>query len=324
MLAAKDGRKVVLEGDVSLVREGDRPVGIRGILRDITDTRTARGGTAPAREARVGRPARRRHRPRLQQHPDRRARQHQPGAGWRRPGAAVLPRLHEAEKATLAARGLTQQLLTFAQGGAPVKKLAQLAPLLREQTVFACRGSSVTCSVEVDPGLWAAEIDEGQIGQVVNNLVLNAVQAMPDGGSVRVRADNIDCGADADPILAHGPYVRIAVQDTGCGIPPENLLRLFDPYFTTKAGGTGLGLAVTYSIVKKHGGHIRVDSEPGRGTTFLVYLPAAACVLQPLAEAPAEDPDRAGAHPGHGRRADRPRHRRPDARRARLRGGDRQ
>ncbi len=288
-LRAKDGRKVVLEGNVSLVREDDRPVGIRGILRDITDSQL------------------------LEEELRRREKLESVGllAGGiahdfnniltailgninlalvEGPSAAILPRLQEAERATLAARGLTQQLLTFAQGGAPVKKLAQLESLLREQTVFACRGTSVTSSVEVTPGLWAAEIDQGQIGEVVHNLAINAVQAMPDGGTVRVRADNIDCGADKDPILSRGPYVRIAVQDTGCGIPPENLVRLFDPYFTTKAGGTGLGLAVTHSIVKKHGGHIRVDSEPGQGTTFLVYLPASACVLQPLAEAPEKTP----------------------------------
>ena len=206
------------------------------------------------------------------------------------PQDPVHARLVEAEKATLAARGLTQQLLTFSKGGLPVKRLVSLAQLVQEQTVFACRGSSVFCQIKTDPALWNTEVDEGQIGQVVNNLVLNAVQAMAGGGTVLVSADNVAADMPDDPALPRERFVRITVQDSGSGIPRENLQRMFDPYFTTKPGGSGLGLAVTYSIVKQHGGHIRVDSEVGKGTTFSVYLPASDRALTPP-EGAAQSPE---------------------------------
>jgi CheY-like chemotaxis protein len=123
-------------------------------------------------------------------------------------------------------------------------------------------------------GLWPAEVDEGQLHQVINNLVINAKQAMPDGGTLDVRVENCAAAADHMTALAPGRYVRITIEDRGVGIAPEHLPKIFDPYFTTKPAGTGLGLATAYSIVSNHGGGIAVDSQPGRGTVFSVYLPA--------------------------------------------------
>jgi two-component system, cell cycle sensor histidine kinase and response regulator CckA len=183
--------------------------------------------------------------------------------------------LVEAEGAALRAKDLTLQLLTFSRGGEPVKKRLELGPVLRAAASFALRGSKVSCDYELSSDLWPVHVDEGQIGQVVQNLVLNAVQAMPDGGVVRISAENVREGAP-EPAGAEAPRsVRIAVGDTGPGIRPEIARRIFDPYFTTKQGGTGLGLATAHSIVKRHGGSLRLDTTSPRGATFLVTLPAA-------------------------------------------------
>ena len=181
-------------------------------------------------------------------------------------------RLREAEKATLRARDLTQQLLTFAKGGEPVRTAVQLEAILRETTTFALHGSNVRAVYHLAPDLWSADADQGQIGRVVQNLVINAVQAMPAGGALRVTAHN-DVVA-GHPGLAPGNYVQIVIADTGEGIRRDDLTRIFDPYFTTKQSGSGLGLAAVYSIIKKHGGHIGVESEVGRGTSFQIWLPA--------------------------------------------------
>jgi len=183
--------------------------------------------------------------------------------------------LTEAEKACRQATRLTHQLLTFAKGGAPVRKVSKVKDLLHEWAKFALTGSNVRCAFTIDPGLWHADIDEGQIGQVINNLVINAHQAMRNGGTLHVSADNCAFSADSGVPLAAGKYVRIRVRDEGEGIAPEHLKKIFDPYFTTKAKGTGLGLATSYAIVRRHGGHISVESTLGRGTTFSVWLPAA-------------------------------------------------
>ena len=181
--------------------------------------------------------------------------------------------LQEVEKACLRAKTLTQQLLTFAKGGAPVKKLADIGVLCRETGGFAVRGSTVRCHFDIAADLWPAEVDEGQIVQVIQNLVINAVQAMPAGGNIHLVARNVPPSEPAGP-LPRGRYVSITVADEGEGIPRESLPRIFDPYFTTKAKGSGLGLATAYSIVRRHGGHIAVRSDVGRGSTFRVFLPA--------------------------------------------------
>jgi PAS domain S-box-containing protein len=183
--------------------------------------------------------------------------------------------LGEAEGAALRAKDLTLQLLTFSRGGEPVKKRLDLAPLLRAAASFALRGSKVSCEYELPADLWAVHVDEGQIGQVIQNLALNAVQAMPEGGLLRIAASNVH-GPDPEPAGAEAlRSVRIAVSDTGPGIRLEIARRVFDPYFTTKQGGTGLGLATAHSIVKRHGGSLRLDTTSARGATFLVTLPAA-------------------------------------------------
>ena len=176
-------------------------------------------------------------------------------------------RLEEAEKAALRARDLTQQLLTFARGGEPVKKVIFLNTLLIEAAGFAVHGSSVKCNFNLEEDLWPVEADEGQLSQVIHNLILNAVQAMPHGGSVTISARNVASPPD-------NRCVNITVSDTGTGIHPDHMQNIFDPYFTTKQKGNGLGLATCYSIIKKHGGTIRVESEPEVGTSFYLILPA--------------------------------------------------
>ncbi len=183
--------------------------------------------------------------------------------------------LREAERGTVRARELTQQLLTFARGGEPVRSAISLGELVREAAEFALHGANVRCEFDLAPDAQPADADKGQIGQVVQNLVINATQAMPDGGTIRLSLCNEQLSAGAVPPLAAGDYVRLVIADAGCGIAPENLPRVFEPFFTTKEHGTGLGLATVYSIVQKHQGHITVDSEPGRGTAFRIWLPAA-------------------------------------------------
>ncbi|OGW36603.1 MAG: hypothetical protein A2010_03265 [Nitrospirae bacterium GWD2_57_9] len=179
-----------------------------------------------------------------------------------------------AEKACLRAQDLTRQLLTFSKGGAPVKKTTDLGELIREASGFALRGSRVRCEIAVSEGLHLADVDEGQISQVVHNLVINADHAMPEGGTIDIRCSNVHIGKRSVIPLKEGDYILIGVEDRGVGIPKEHLAKIFDPYFTTKQKGSGLGLATTYSIIKKHGGHIAVESTLGSGTIFNVYLPA--------------------------------------------------
>jgi len=181
----------------------------------------------------------------------------------------VLQRLDAAEQALVRAKDLTQQLLTFARGGEPVKRVVEVESLLRESAGFAIHGCSVECLFAIEDDLWPVHADEGQISQVIHNLVLNAIQAMPNGGSITIAAHNSDT-----PDVA-GRSVFISVKDTGAGIPERLLEKIFDPYFTTKQQGSGLGLATCYSIIRKHRGSIAVTSVPNQGTTFEISLPAA-------------------------------------------------
>ena len=192
------------------------------------------------------------------------------------PSGDLFQRLDDAEKASLRARGLTQQLLTFAKGGAPVKKTASISEFLRDTAGFVIRGSNVRCEFAIAPDLPPVDIDEGQMSQVVNNLVINAQQAMPSGGVIRIRGEVVTIGAEPTSVhlpLKDGKYVRILFEDQGVGISPDHLSKIFDPYFTTKKKGSGLGLATSYSIITNHQGHISVVSEVGIGTTFAIYLP---------------------------------------------------
>ena len=189
-------------------------------------------------------------------------------------GEKVKERLEKAEKASIRAKDLTRQLLTFAKGGGPVKKIASISDLVMENVDFAVKGAGVKCGYSIPEGLWKVDIDEGQITQVIQNLIINANQAMPLGGQITVKAENFAMGSPDQLPLRPGMYVRISVSDTGTGIPEDILPRIFDPYFTTKEAGSGLGLATAYSIIKKHGGYINVKSVHGEGTEFYFYLPA--------------------------------------------------
>jgi PAS domain S-box-containing protein len=183
-----------------------------------------------------------------------------------------------AERAGLQAKELAHRLSTFAEGGYPVRKLENLAPLLRESAQNAFRNSTVTCNISIDKDLWPCEIDATQIRQVIENVLINAKEAMPDGGIVELIAVNTTTGTNIKS-LGQGNYVRIIIKDHGKGIPPENLSRIFDPYFTTKKkkerGGIGLGLAISDSIIKYHNGLISVESIVNSGTSFSIYLAAA-------------------------------------------------
>jgi signal transduction histidine kinase/ActR/RegA family two-component response regulator len=177
-------------------------------------------------------------------------------------------RLKAAQVASIRAQALTQQLLTFAKGGEPIKKTMQLNDILKEASDFALHGTAVKSSYAFDSQLWLVEADEGQLSQVIHNLIINAVQAMPDGGTVKIGTENLDTGESGLKM------VRAYVEDSGCGVSEENLSRIFDPFFTTKKKGSGLGLATSYSIIKKHGGEITVSSSPGKGSIFSILLPA--------------------------------------------------
>ncbi|MBN1411802.1 MAG: PAS domain S-box protein [Spirochaetales bacterium] len=193
------------------------------------------------------------------------------------------------------AKNLTQQLLTFSKGGKPVKKVQILRPLLEENVQFVLSGSKTTAAFSIADDLWPCNIDENQISQVIDNIVINARQAMPDGGKVTITAGNITSGSHQPSILGNSKYVQIKIMDEGPGISREHILRIFDPFFTTKQHGSGLGLATAYSIVKKHDGLIEVDSEPGKGAVFTIYLPASPEAVI------SETGNHTKIHKGHGR-----------------------
>jgi len=182
--------------------------------------------------------------------------------------------LQEAELASNRARDLTHRLLTFAKGGDPILGAVALQQVISEVTAFTLSGLPTKVEFELSLDLWPAHADRGQIAQVVQNLVLNAAQAMPGGGILRLAACNETIHTATDIPILPGDYIRLTVADSGSGIPPKNLPKIFDPYFTTKRQGHGLGLATVYSIVKKHRGHIEVASTIGKGATFTVWLPA--------------------------------------------------
>jgi PAS domain S-box-containing protein len=182
--------------------------------------------------------------------------------------------LNNALSAFGRAGDLTRQLLTFAKGGTPVKKPMHIEKLLKEAATFSLSGSNVRPNIVIDDSLWPVDIDEGQIHQVISNIVINARQAMPEGGSLNVRASNCILGVNDVPQLPQGQYVAVGIRDQGIGIPAQHLDKIFEPFFTTKQKGSGLGLTLSFSIIKKHGGHITVSSGAGEGTLFTFYLPA--------------------------------------------------
>ena len=205
--------------------------------------------------------------------------------------------LFDIEKAAMRAKKLTHQLLTFSKGGAPIKKITTLNEIVQDTVGFALSGSNVSCSFDLPADLWSADADAEQISHAINNIVINAREAMPEGGTMDVRAENTDLTGGTTLPLPPQKYVKISIRDQGAGISREHLNKIFDPYFTTKEEfHSGLGLSVAYFVVKKHGGHIVVDSEPDVATTFTIYLPAAHG-----AQPAAQEQERAKAGRGHGR-----------------------
>jgi signal transduction histidine kinase len=182
-----------------------------------------------------------------------------------------------AERAGLQAKALAHRLITFAQGGFPVRKIENLEPVLREAAEKVFKDSNITCNISIAQDLWPCEVDAAQIKQVAENILINAKEAMPNGGIVELIAENTTIGTIIRS-LGQGNYVRIIIRDKGVGIPRKNLTRIFDPYFTTKKtnefGGIGLGLAISDSIIKNHNGLISVESIVNSGTTFSIYLAA--------------------------------------------------
>lgn len=203
--------------------------------------------------------------------------------------------LTELEKASLRARDLTQQLLTFSKGGEPVKELASMPDIIRESASFILRGSGVRCDYTFADGLWAVKVDAGQISQVIQNIVVNARHAMPEGGVITIDCRNVVPTPQQSARLANRHCLEIRIADSGPGIPEDLLEHIFDPYFTTKKEGSGLGLAITHSIINKHNGMISTTSTPGKGATFKILLPA---IDTPLQES--RTGDRPEPHPASG------------------------
>ncbi|MEA3266277.1 MAG: ATP-binding protein, partial [Candidatus Fermentibacteria bacterium] len=198
----------------------------------------------------------------------------------------VRDKLEKAEKASLRASELTGKLLTFSKGGQPVRKITDIQGLLRESGSHAATTSEVKLLYDLPKDLWVVNIDEAQIGQVVDHLVTNAIQSRPDRGVIEITARNEIIGEDNVMSLDPGHYLKISVKDSGSGIPVEIQRRIFDPFFTTKPEKSGLGLAVVYSIVKNHRGIVTVESEQGKGSLFVFYLPSSEEVVDPEENTP--------------------------------------
>jgi PAS domain S-box-containing protein len=197
------------------------------------------------------------------------------------PGDSVFDLLSAAEETGLRAKDLTQRLITFSKGGAPIKRTVSVAELIMDSSGLTLNGSTVRCDFSIPLDLWPVDVDEGQMGQVIGNLIQNAREAMPNGGVITLKAENATLNGqnvgEGTP-SENGHYVMISIQDEGCGIAPEDLRRVFDAYFTSKdmgaQKGMGLGLTIAYSIVTKHGGYMEVQSQVRKGSIFSVYLPS--------------------------------------------------
>jgi CheY-like chemotaxis protein len=210
--------------------------------------------------------------------------------------------LTEAEKASFQAQELTKQLITFSKGGAPIKKLGSTGDLVIDTTNLAISGSKVKCEFSIPSDLWLVDFDEGQMKHAISNMIVNAIESMPDGGVTDVRAENCNITAAQGLPLSEGKYVKISIRDQGIGITKEHLPMVFDPYFSTKERGIekgmGLGLATTYSIINRHDGHITVESEVGVGTTFTIYLPAHEKDLRKIKPVEIPKPEKPAIHTG--------------------------
>ena len=190
------------------------------------------------------------------------------------PGSDIHRILSNSEKASNKASGLTHQLLTFSRGGAPVRENLSINELLRQSADFVLSGSNVNASYDIPSDIWTVNADKGQISQVIQNITINADQSMPDGGEVLIKAGNIEIDRSTAMQLNPGRYVRIEISDYGCGIPVDHISNIFDPFYSTKKDGSGLGLTTAFSIIRKHDGNIIVKSRCGTGTAFIIHLPA--------------------------------------------------
>jgi PAS domain S-box-containing protein len=200
--------------------------------------------------------------------------------------------LIKAEKACDRAKNVTQRLLSFSKGAAPIKKAVAISEVLKNTVTHALSGTRVKCELAIPADLWWVEIDTGQVRQAFHNLLTNALEAMPKGGTVHVQAENITLDPTNSLSLKEGKYVKMTLKDNGCGISREQLVKIFDPYFTTKQSGRGLGLTSTYAIIKNHNGYISADSELGMGTTFFIYLPAAETIPKTKEKEPSKTTER--------------------------------
>lgn len=190
------------------------------------------------------------------------------------PQSKMYDVLKDTEKACMRASELTQQLLTFSKGGIPIKEFLNVKQLIEDSAKFALRGSKHECKVSIPTDLWTVNADKGQMSQVIQNLVINASQATPESGVIVVKAENVYIDNKSSLPLKEGKYIKVSVEDYGIGISSEHINKIFDPYFTTKQKGSGLGLSVCYSIIKNHNGYISANSELDVGATFTFYLPA--------------------------------------------------
>src|SRR4029077_4560897 len=186
----------------------------------------------------------------------------------------LLSFLSKAGQAAQHAAHLSSQLLSFSKGGAPLKRVTAISGLLGQAAEFSLYGSNLRADIDIPVDLWKAEVDSGQIEKVVNALMINAREAMPHGGTVRISASNVELEEKPGAPVSAGRYVKIRIADRGQGVPEELGTKIFDPYFTTKPTGSGLGLSISYSIVKKHGGILHLENSSPEGSTFTFYLPA--------------------------------------------------
>ncbi len=188
--------------------------------------------------------------------------------------ANLLSFLFRAGEAAQHAAQLSNQLLTFSKGGTPLKRVASISDLVTQAAEFSLHGSNLRAELDVPPDLWRSAVDPAQIEQVINALIINAREAMPEGGTVRVSANNIEIDANSGLPIRAGRYVKVQVADNGSGIDARSATKIFDPYFTTKPSASGLGLSISYSVVKKHGGFLQLENTSPEGSTFAFYLPA--------------------------------------------------
>ena len=275
---ARDGRKILVEGSCSCRFVDGKPVTIRGIFRDITERHQMEEELQKAQKLEsIGILA----------------------GGIAHdfnnllsgllaiitlvgsslpPGDKKAAIIEEAQLTCKKGKELTSKFLTFAEGGTPFKSCVSIAGLLQKAVEVALSGSKIKPEFSIPGDLWKVNVDAGQIQQVINNLVINAREAMPEEGTLQIRAENTPFTAVEGFVLPPGEYIRVSITDNGVGIPPENLSKIFDPYFTTKnmstERGMGFGLSICYSIIKKHDGLITVESQNGKGTSFHIFLPS--------------------------------------------------